>query len=410
VALSTLIAWANIGVSKDLARLERILELLETDHERFWRQRANLNTTFEGSRVFTDAQGFRLAEGENKEVQPAFRAATFGASPTFGYAVEAEETYAKRTESAMRKSGGNVQVINLGQIGYSSWQGLKVFSTQVPKLKPDLVTVSYMVNDIDRLRFFFTNGKSDENTETPSPARLRVSNFISQFSPTALLVAQFRRILLKTFGTGDNAARYNLGHRRVPPDLYEKNLLEFISIARREKTPLIFILMPFRLPHPVPDEPENLKSMLDMAQRRIDEGRSDDALAMLDALDDQEQFASRLIFLRGRALEAAGRKSEAQQIYKKAVNHLVYDCARDAPRYNAVMARVAMQNNIPLVDAASALGGDQIEEQLFVPNDYIHPNPAGHEIISRCLTKAITRVRAGETGFFLQRCGVFDED
>ncbi len=409
-ALAIVVIWANSGVSKDLSRLERILKLLETDHERLWRQRANLNTVFEGSRVYTDARGFRLSEGGEKSDKADFHMAVFGASPSFGYAVEAGETYAKLTEAHLRKSGVNARVANMSQIGYSSWQGLKVFKKHLPELKPDLVTVSYMVNDIDRLRFFFTNGKSDEETQTPSAARLAVSNFMNRFAPTALFIGQFRRVLIKAMGTGDNAARYRLGRRRVPPEDYKENLFQFFQIAKKQNVPLIFILMPFRLPQPVPGQPDNFHLTLDEIEKRIDEGRHEDAMVMLEMAAETDQYASRLYYLMGRALSAAGRAEKAQDMYKKAVNYLVYDCARDAPRYNAIMASMAAAFDVPVVDAASALGSNQYEEELFVPNDYIHPNPAGHAMIAQCLIEAVHKVRAGEKGFFLQRCSGNDAD
>jgi lysophospholipase L1-like esterase len=397
--------WGSVGVDPGLLRLEQTLELLELDHELFWRQRASLDLQFEGTRIRTDEQGFRLpADGQRRPV-PArpFRVLALGASPTFGYGVQYRQTYPVLAGGLLRRAHPNLRVLNAGQIGYSSLQGLRLLRRHAKRWAPDLMTVSYMVNDTDRMRFFLSNGKPDDETTAPGETRVSITNFLDHFWPTAALKRHKRRVLHKLLSGLPRRGSYEMSRRRTSAASYERNLRAFVARARKMKVPLVFIKMPFRLPGPLPPDDPRLAEQLQQVQRALDQGRHRQGLAQVEALLKHAPHLSRAHYLRGRLLQALEREGY-KQAYRRAMKAVIYDCARDARRYNAIMERVARDSNVPLVDAARALNRQRTHDELFVPRDYIHPSPAGHRLMAPCLTRVIERVMAGEAGWIVDRC------
>jgi len=408
--IAALFIWGNSNVSKDLMRLERILDVLESSPDFMWRQRPNLNTDFEGADVFTDSDGFRLNNKQSTDLPSAragektFTIVTLGASPTFGYGVKAEEAYPAVVEKTLRREMPEVRVINAGQIGFSSWQGIRLFAEFADKWKPDLITVSYVVNDIDRLRFFYSNGKSDCETELPSATVSAISNFVAQTWPLSFLSKQQRRVLTKLVSGLSQRKSYELTHVRSTPIEYEKNLRELARMAGDRKIPLIFIKMPFRLPEEIPPANAGLEPELDRISELINAEKNAEAERMADKLYHNEKYASRLYYLQGRIAENAGNDDKAGEKYRQAMRHVIYDCARDARYYNSIMEKTARDLNLPLVDPAKRLGGVSADMEYFVPGDYIHPNATGHQIIANCVSPAIYRMLNGDSGFFIQEC------
>lgn len=399
-----IVEWAGHGGSKDLARLERILALLQVHPDFLWRQRPNLDTAFEGAAVVTDSRGFRVTSSSCESPEDSFQIVALGASPTFGYGVEADQAYPGVAQSRLRRDYPNVEIENAGQVGYSSLQGLRLFKRYVEIWSPDLITVSYVVNDIDRLRFFFSNGRDDDRTEPPSPCKAKISNLLRRFWPTAYLLRNQRRILLKLTVNRSRRGQYELTHVRSRADNYERNLRQFVEICRERDIRLVFIKMPFRLPEAIPAEVPGVGERVKEVEKRILEGEREEAREIIDSILQQDPHGSLPYYLKGRLLEGGGDASGAKEAYDSAMEHLICDCARDARRYNAIMETVAQESGIPLVDPTTVLGDFKANMAFFLPGDYIHPNPEGHTVIGNCLAKAIARALSGERGWFVEEC------
>jgi len=400
--LFTAIIFGGGQPTPNLARLESIVDLLEKHPIRFWQQRPLLDATFAGATVRTDADGFRLAPSEPAG---AFTVITLGASPTFGYGVEAEQTYAKVAEQMLRADDNNLRVINAGQIGYSSWQGLRLAEQYLPIWQPNLVTVSYVVNDIDRLRFFYSNGVDDAHTQPAGETKTALDNFFLRCRLTSFLQKRLRRTLTRLGGDRVYRGSYELTHKRVSADDYRANLLAFVELCRRHNTKLVLIKMPLRLPEPVPPAPEDAAAALDNAATLLAEKRFAEAKKAIDAVIAADSYASESYYLKGLALAGLDREDEANDLFKQAMQHLLYDCARDAARYNEIMQSVSLETQTPLINAAGSLGDEHgANVALFVKDDYIHPNADGHRLIGRCLARAIQKTRASDSGWFVERC------
>jgi len=404
-----LVFWANVDVSKDLARLERILALLEVHPDLLWKQRPDLDTTFEGAHVLTDTQGFRLQNPDDKrttakDTNESLTVLTLGASPTFGYGVEADQTYSAVAEKLIKKQYPNAKIINAGQIGYSSWQGLKLLEKHFNDFKPDVLTVSYVVNDIDRLRFFFSNGKGDYQTEPPNSSKAAIGNWLNDTWPFSALARQQRRVLVKLFSNISRKGQYELTHVRSTPEEYEKNLKRFIEFAHIKNVPLLFIEMPFRLPEKLPAKIAEANAKLDQVEEKLKAGKLEAAQELLDSLYENDCKKSRMHYLQGLIWEEQGYQGKAKKYFKKAMEHVIYDCARDARLYNKIMEKVARETDTAIVNPAARLGDLAADMEYFVPNDYIHPNKEGHEIIGKCVGIALYRIMAGDRSGFVQEC------
>lgn len=402
-----LFVFATNDVSRELDRLERILALLEKSHRYFWQVRPDLDTRFESAAVYTDKEGFRLLSPGQKEAQSDIKIVTFGASPTFGYGVTADHTYPNIAQQKLVQAGINISVKNLGQVGYSSWQGRRRFADYISSHPVDIATVSYMVNDIDRLRFFLSNAKDDIHTEPPSAFSASFYNFITQNAVSGWFVDRFRRLLIRLLGDISMRPNYELSHLRVLAEDYEQNLRDFVTDSKKAGIQLVFIKMPFRLPDPIPPLPEEVEQLFEKISKLIEQEKYDEAGQLLDRAIQLDSYSSQGHYFKGRVAQHQKKQDEANKAYTQAVKHLIYECERDARNYNEIMEKVARQSNTPLVDAASGLGGEKANMELFVPGDYIHPNEKGHRIVGRCLASLLEKIIEGQKEFFKEDCSAF---
>ncbi len=98
-------------------------------------------------RVSTDANGLRAPLHSEQKPDGAFRVMTLGCSTTFGWGVNDEETYPYQLEQLLGAAGHKVEVINGGQPGHTSFQGLWLWTEKLAAYKPDLVIFGYIVQD-----------------------------------------------------------------------------------------------------------------------------------------------------------------------------------------------------------------------------------------------------------------------
>ena len=146
-----LTGWVGDGL--DVAKV-----VLRPDSNLGWRQKENFDGKFMEKELKTNSFGFR--EKKENFSEGVFKIALLGPSSAFGWGVELKDTYAKVLERELGKSR-KVEVFNLGQIGFSSWQGTQLIREEWFKINTaDLILIAYGVNDIDRHRFYFSVNKT----------------------------------------------------------------------------------------------------------------------------------------------------------------------------------------------------------------------------------------------------------
>ncbi len=379
--------------------LERILDVLERDPVLFWRQRPHLSTTFAGHVVTTDARGLRVAEDDevsgNKEKKP-FRIVCLGASPTFGWGVDYADTYSHQLEKRLGTiEGRHVRVVNGGMIGYSSHQGRRFFEREILPQPPDLITISYVINDVDSYRFFRSDGRSDRILESENAWVIWIRNLLDKSAFYRLLGRLFAKISGGERLDGKPLELYRPGSERVPIRHYWENLEVMNILAKREGISVVLIAMPVNLPvGEVPDKPtlKTARSYLEQGARFAEEGHCEDALPEFEKALEHVPDLSLAHYYRGVCLVKLGRRDEARQALQRTVESESKRCGRMGLEYNEFLRAFSRENKTPLVDVAAAFAEEP--EYLFVDpdTDPIHPNEKGHRIIADLLAERIAEM------------------
>lgn len=174
------------------------------------------NTSFV---VSTNSDGLRTTHSMEKTDK--IRIMTLGCSTTFGWGVSDAETYPKRLEEYFQKDGLNVEVVNGGQPGYTSFQGIWLWNQVLKDYKPDIVLIGYIVQDARKAAY------SDK-----SQAILQADN---RFLKDHVLYRSKSYLALRyLFGKVQVEAKERSsqdvgGVYRVPPEDYVENIRELVS-------------------------------------------------------------------------------------------------------------------------------------------------------------------------------------
>jgi lysophospholipase L1-like esterase len=114
----------------------------------FW---PTLPASLQGNPVWDvrlDSRGFRQEEFGNEKPSGTVRIACLGDSWTFGGNVAQGDAYPQGLARLLNGGGGRrYEVLNLGVLGYSSHQGLRLLESQVLPWRPDVVTLGFAMND-----------------------------------------------------------------------------------------------------------------------------------------------------------------------------------------------------------------------------------------------------------------------
>lgn len=349
--------------------LESVSQVLEEDRMLFWRQRPHLNTKFQGVDISTNNIGFRGEDVNVNKNNQTYRIICLGASPTFGWGVESSNTYPFILEQKLKRDNlfKNIEVINAGQIGYTSYQGIILLERYLLRFSPDLITVSYVLNDIDRYKFYKNTGVSDKELIPGNSFAVKIKNIISK----SRFYLVFKRIIRMAvnknikLSAGMFKKQFELAKVRVSPDDYKKNLEKIIDICRIHNVKIIFIKMPINLSLPHLTDNEN------------------DILKRGDNL-------SKVYYNLACKYEKNKDYENAHIFFKKAKDYIVFECVQDGVDYQKTMGEIAYKYNIPMADAAKIFSFEKASKKLFnIPYDLIHPNSEGHRIIAEAIYKEV---------------------
>jgi lysophospholipase L1-like esterase len=109
-----------------------------------------LSPTYNRGGTHHNRNGYRKPNFRIKKPKETFRIATIGGSTTYTEFVGKDKnTYPARLEYELKKKGySNVEVVNAGVPGYTSWESLINFEFRVLDLDPDMVIIYQNVNDV----------------------------------------------------------------------------------------------------------------------------------------------------------------------------------------------------------------------------------------------------------------------
>ena len=161
-----------------LARAQRTTTtIFMRDADLGWRLRPRADDVWDGVRMRINAKGLRGPEVAYEKRAGRFRVVWLGDSVTFGHGLRRyRQTFPHRVARRLeRRRHVSVETVNAGVGGYSPWQERQWLATEGVKYSPDLVVVSFVLNDavepFDLARFGGT-GEGFHLTRTASRWRL----------------------------------------------------------------------------------------------------------------------------------------------------------------------------------------------------------------------------------------------
>jgi len=101
-----------------------------------------------GVKHFTDDNGYRTVLAKKEKATSRYKILLLGDSCTFGLGVQFESTYGNVLEQLLKeKLLENVEVINMGVPGYSSFQCKQLLLKEIESISPDIVICYIGAND-----------------------------------------------------------------------------------------------------------------------------------------------------------------------------------------------------------------------------------------------------------------------
>ncbi len=134
-------------------------------------------------RFHINQQGMRDDRDFDYEKPPRVkRIISLGDSFTIGYEVDVGQTFSMVLEKQLEDAGYQVQVLNAGVSGFSTAEEALYLERELLKYEPDVVVLSYFINDLtDNVRtglFQLQDGRLETAAETYVPAG-RLGNFLN---------------------------------------------------------------------------------------------------------------------------------------------------------------------------------------------------------------------------------------
>lgn len=193
--------------------------------------------------------GFRGPEIEIPKPQGGFRIVALGGSTTYSTGTSAEESYPALLQSILRDDYGynDVEVINAGVSGYTSWEALASFTFRILELEPDMLIYYGGVNDLvvrERLSSDCYRGLNpqrglngnrglfvDRNAELPASALYRVIAILSGWMSNPLsLDASFEPSRVNC-DPDPGATTLEMRLARNTPVYFERNIRNLLTLA-----------------------------------------------------------------------------------------------------------------------------------------------------------------------------------
>ena len=298
-----------------------------------------METSFEGQPLLTDDRGFRIFH--QKVSHP--EVLVLGPSSAFGWGVRAEETWAQQISSA--------PVLNASQIGFSLFQGRRLFESLGPEDLGTIKTVilAYGVNDIDRFRFFGSDGSSDaDHYSVPEKEASSLHQLFYSSALSALFVRASQELRLYT-----QCGASQVPALRLSLEDFENRLRDFIQILKLQKFQVVIANSAREMPFDANEE----------------------KAASVDSLFAQSARASK-----------EGQCAESRRLFFAAKAAEPWRVLRDIDKLNMVIEKVGRELSVPVADLAGALTAKQ-KGELFV--DPIHPSIKGHRLAAEVIKKAM---------------------
>jgi hypothetical protein len=259
--------WLNVLAAPD-QRQRYLLSLEVSPGESRWSKHHYLNyyptPNYKLGSTSHNSLGFRGKEFSMPKPDDVFRIAVLGGSTTYDVAVDDDEkTFTAQLEHTLRDTygGKEIEVINAGAGGYSSWETLINLEFRVLDISPDLIIFDHGYSDVhcrlvDSMAYRGDNRGMRKHWKTPAvpffehSAFLRILGRLTGLSGKAGVQAF---VTAPTYlgacsvthdqRTSDDAFMALL--RSNPPLYFRRNLLNMLAIVKAHDIKSIFTTVAF---------------------------------------------------------------------------------------------------------------------------------------------------------------------
>lgn len=379
---------ANYSIKSWGDSLDKAKQILMVDQFLGWRQRINYNGKFLDIPTKTNELGLR-SNSLSKLKKNSKNILVLGPSSTFGWGVKNDQTYSYKLQKLLEKKYPDlsINVINAGQIGYSSWQGLTFYRQELfKKFKVDILIIAYGVNDADKFRFFFSSNLPDKKEfSIPKKAwQISLQNILLNFNSLNLLSRM-------TFKLSDKylCLQKNIPVRRVENDDFIVNIKELIQLGKSSSSEVVLLTSPYKLHSSsiLDPETENLyHKYFNIGKNKYEEKHYVEALHYFKLASEVNPNEDETYYYLNSSYCYLGNLSERQKALSKAKLLEPNRIAKDIDKINDLLRNLSSQDEIMLVDAQKLL--DTVnKDDMFV--DPIHMSDAGNEKIANNLFNVI---------------------
>jgi lysophospholipase L1-like esterase len=346
-----------------------------------WRQRPNLRQTFEFQPLSTNSAGLRAPE---LPASAQVRILVLGPASAFGWGVAADQTYAAEIARLLRARGEQAVSLNAGEIGFSTFQGLKLLqSPEVAGFRPTHVLVAYGVNDLDRHRIYFDSAVPDSRALATAQPQEAVDSY-RLFARSSLFT------VLGRIAADLRGGPFHEPSLRVPPQEFSANLSLIAAEARRLGAKVAFLGTPVNLPRYTPQLPEietKLAARFSLAVELYRRGDVTPARLLFEELAKlRPQWNEPYYYLA--AIARANGQTIARAYDDRALLSEPYRTSRDVIAYNGAMKAAALKSGVAFVDLYKELANNNPVAQFL---DSIHPSAQGHARIARAVMRDFFR-------------------
>lgn len=254
----TLIAILEFSL-EPFARIRRGLTTIYVkDSELGWKLKPNAEDLYGGMPVRINGKGLRGPELNYAKQAGVKRILFLGDSVTFGYKLKSyEQTFPYLIESLLKdKSGYSVESINSGVGGYSPWQEYLFLAKEGIKYNPDLIVVSFVLNDVTEPLGLVKFGGSGEgwqleHTVSGAVEKLLESSSVAYFARKLSARIRFGNDIQQGAELKEKTTVKEMVRHPDRPDIQEawgitlENLRKIFDYAKAEDLPLFLVIFPF---------------------------------------------------------------------------------------------------------------------------------------------------------------------
>jgi len=225
-----------------------------------WKLRPNATDTWGKTHIAINSKGARGPEVEYAKRSHVKRILYLGDSVTFGFGLECVDAFPFHVGALLRETiSDTIETVNTGVNGYSAWQEYLYLSSEGFRYQPDIVVVSFVLNDVTESISLSRFGVFDDAWQLASPKKTK-RTFLDDLSGKSNILYFIRLIGAKIrFGKNlQEGARKTetiyveqLAYSPDRPEVQEawkvtfEDLGKIFNACKEHHTPVILVVFPF---------------------------------------------------------------------------------------------------------------------------------------------------------------------